>query len=258
MVLSAQAQTPASVPYTPTWQARHHLQWLTDNAGLTLTVSHWPLPAAAVQESLDKLRVDAQGDEKGDAQGHALGLRASRDFVLQELAAARSLGRMQVHLRSQSEAMNAYGENYTPGNSAQLSTSEGRSQLGDVSLAGRLGARLEVSPNSLQTQFSGVGTEGQNQLRLDGPLPCWAGRAGICRPSRARTGGALAGRAAWSTGTTTPLGWVLAFSGAVLRRQTVFGSAGWGHGIWMCLWPRRKTQGWCKTSQVSSCFLACV
>ena len=158
------AQTLASASYTPSWQARHHLQWLADNAGLTLTVSHWPLPAAAVQEALDKLRVDAQGDDKGGAQG----FNASRDFVLQELAAAKFQGRMQVHLRRQSEAMNAYGENYTPGNSVQLSTSEGRSQLGDVSVAGRLGGRLEVSPNSLQTQFSGVGTEGQNQLRLDG------------------------------------------------------------------------------------------
>jgi hypothetical protein len=173
MALSAQAQTPASAPYTPTWQARHHLQWLADNAGLTLTVSHWPLPAAAVQESLDKLQVDAQGDDKGDAQG----AKASRDFVLKELAAAKSQGRMQVHLRSQSEAMNAYGENYTPGNSAQLSTPEGRSQLGDVSVAGRLGARLEVSPNSLQMQFSGMGAEGQNQLRLDGASAVlgWAG-----------------------------------------------------------------------------------
>lgn len=158
------AQTLASASYTPSWQARHHLQWLADNAGLTLTVSHWPLPAAAVQEALDKLRVDAQGDDKGGAQG----FNASRDFVLQELAAAKFQGRMQVHLRRQSEAMNAYGENYTPGNSVQLSTSEGRSQLGDVSVAGRLGGRLEVSPNSLQTQFSGLGTEGQNQLRLDG------------------------------------------------------------------------------------------
>ncbi len=129
-----------------------------------LTVSHWPLPAAAVQEALDKL----QGAAHGDAQGDVQGLNASRDFVLQELAAARSLGRIQVHLRSESEGLNGYGENYTPGSSAQLLTSEGRSQWGEVTVAGRLGGRLEVSPNSLQTQFRGMGTEGRNQMRADG------------------------------------------------------------------------------------------
>ena len=99
--------------------------------------------------------------------------------------------------------------------------------------------------------------KGKTSCAWMGPLPCWGGRAGICRPFLARTGGALAGRAAWSTGTTILLGWALAFSGAVLRRQTVFGSAGWGHGTWMCLWPRRKTRGWCRTSRVVFCFLAC-
>ena len=29
---SAHAQTPASVSYSPTWQARHHMQWLADEA----------------------------------------------------------------------------------------------------------------------------------------------------------------------------------------------------------------------------------
>jgi hypothetical protein len=86
LVLGAQAQTPASVSYTPTWQARHHLQWLADNAGLPLTVSHWPLPAAAVQQALDQVVLPAQADAEV--------VKASRDFVLKELEALRSRGRI--------------------------------------------------------------------------------------------------------------------------------------------------------------------
>ena len=56
----AASDVPASVSYTPTWQARHHLQWLADHADLPLTVSQWPLPAAAVQQALDQVVLPAQ------------------------------------------------------------------------------------------------------------------------------------------------------------------------------------------------------
>ena len=152
-------QTRASVPYTPSWTARHHLQWLGDHAALPLTLSHWPLPAAAVRQALDRLADDAD-------------VQAARSFVIKELDVAQNHGRAQLHLRSESEGLNGFGENYTPGSSAQLSSPEWRSTLGDewgdVSVAGRLGVRAEASPNSLQSQFSGVGTEGEFQLRPDG------------------------------------------------------------------------------------------
>ena len=122
VVAHAQAQTSASVPYTPTWQARHHLQWLADHADLALTTSHWPLPAAAVEEALARLSPLA-------AQGHAQ-VQVARDFVLKELQAARAQGRIQLHLRSESEALNGYGENYTPGMAAQVTTAEGRHMVG--------------------------------------------------------------------------------------------------------------------------------
>ena len=158
MAFAAQAEMPASVSYTPTWQARHHLQLLADHAGLPLMVSHWPLPAAAVEQALDKLVLPEQGAES---------MKASRDFVRKELGAARGQGRLQLHLRADSEALNGYGENYTPGTSGQVWTPERRSVLGGVSVAGRLGMRVEASPNSLQSQFSGVGTEGRYQVRPD-------------------------------------------------------------------------------------------
>jgi len=158
----AQAQpahpSAASVPYTPSWTARHYLQWLGDHAGLPLTSSHWPLPAAAVRQALDRM---APAAAQADVQ-------TARDFVLKELDMAQNQGRAQVHLRSESEALNGYGENYTPGSSAQLNSAELRRSWGDVSVAGRLGARVEANPNSLQSQFSGMGTEGEFQARLDG------------------------------------------------------------------------------------------
>ena len=78
----AQAQTVASVPYTPSWPVRHHLQLLADHAGLALPLSHWPLPAAAVQEALAALppRLNAEG----------LDLEVSRQSVQRELDALRA------------------------------------------------------------------------------------------------------------------------------------------------------------------------
>ena len=76
---------------------------------------------------------------------------------------------MRLHLRSESEALGGYGDSYTPGTSASLVTAETRGGDADgVSFAGRLGGRLEHSPNSLQAQFSGWGTEGKQQVRPEG------------------------------------------------------------------------------------------
>lgn len=150
--------TGASVPYTPSWTARHYLQWLGDHAALPLTGSHWPLPAAAVRQALDQIAPTA-----ADAQ-----VQAARDHVLQELDMAQNHARGQLHLRSASEGLHGYGENYTPGSSAQLSSAELRHSGGAVSMAGRLGVRVEASPNSLQSQFSGAGKEGEFQTRPDG------------------------------------------------------------------------------------------
>jgi hypothetical protein len=147
------AQSGASAPYTPTWMARHHLQWLADNTGLELPTTQWPLPASAVEQSWQP-------------DGDVPGANAARDHVNNELQAVREHGRMQLHLRSQSEGLNGYGESYTPGISASMVTAELRAGDADgVSFAGRLGARLEAQPNSMQAQIGAWGQEGRTQFR---------------------------------------------------------------------------------------------
>src|SRR5450759_1234717 len=47
-----------SIPYMPTWQARHHLERLVDEAGLQITTTHWPLPSLAIQNALEDLPKD--------------------------------------------------------------------------------------------------------------------------------------------------------------------------------------------------------
>jgi hypothetical protein len=174
VVAHAQAQTqapsPASVPYTPTWQARHHLQWLADNAALPITVTHWPLPVAAVQQALGAMALPTQAH----AARHA---SDARDFVLQELASVQSRGHVQLQLRQRAEGLPGFDENYTPGSSVQLVTSEKRVDGGAVSLAGRLGVRLEESSNSLASNASGLGTDGRYQLRAEGSAAVlgWSG-----------------------------------------------------------------------------------
>lgn len=152
----ASAQSGASAPYTPTWVARHYVQWLADNTGLELPTTQWPLPAGAVEQSWQPA-------------ADVPGAQAARAFVKTELHSVREQGRMQLHLRSQSEGLNGYGENYTPGMSASLVTAEVRAGDAEgVSFAGRLGARLEAHPNSMQEQLSVFGKEGKTKFRPDG------------------------------------------------------------------------------------------
>lgn len=154
----AQAQTTASVPYSPSWQARHQLQLLVDHAGLVLPLTHWPLPAAAVQEALDALpsALDAPA------------LDAARQAVLRELSARSQQGALRVQLRNQAEGLTGFDENYSPGSSVQAVSEEKRVTSGALSLAGRLGVRVEQSPNSLQQQFGGSVSEARYPLRWEG------------------------------------------------------------------------------------------
>lgn len=164
---TAQAQSVASLSYSPTWQARHHLQLLADGADLPLTVSHWPLPADAVQRALDGLVLP----EPSGA------LAVSRDFVLRELAARREQGRVQWHVRSKSEGLTGFAESYTPGSSVEASSAEGRWAGDGLSVAGRLGARLEAQPNSMPAHLPGVETDSRSVLSPVGSeaVMAWSG-----------------------------------------------------------------------------------
>lgn len=158
----AQAQNQAlsaSVPYMPSWQARHQLQLLVDHADLALPMSHWPLPAAAVAQALRQLPANLP---TGDVD-----LASARALVLRELAQRQSQGQLRLHMRSRAEGAVGYGDNYTPGSSVQLVSEEKRVHSGDWSVAGRLGVRAEDSANSLNTPASGWGTEGRYQARLE-------------------------------------------------------------------------------------------
>jgi len=159
---ASQAQLVASVPYTPSWAVRHHLQWLIDHAGLQLTGSHWPLPLAAVEQALSDLRLDDADPSIDRTQ-----ITGVMDVVKRELAQRHGESTLSVHVRNRSEGLTGFAENYTPGSSLMVSSREWRAGSQDVSAALTLGLRLEESPNSLQTRFSGIGTEGRYQLRLD-------------------------------------------------------------------------------------------
>lgn len=148
-------KTQASVPYTPSWQARHYLQLLADDAGLPLTTSHWPLPAAAVQDALNA--VQPANAEQAQALAY---LQRALEQHLQTVQTS-------FQLRNRAEGAGGFGQNHTPGSSFSLASDQAQWTGESVSFAGRIGLKLEQSPNSLQTEFSGLGKEGQVQLRPD-------------------------------------------------------------------------------------------
>lgn len=144
-----------SVPYMPSWQARHYLEQLADEAGLQITTTHWPLPAAAVQDALDDLPADLSPT-----------LAESKRYVSAEIRQQLDRGSVTAQLRNRAEAPVGYGENYTPGSSLRLSSAAGEFVSGN--LAAKIGLRVEENPDSLQTVFkSGLGKESRNQLKLD-------------------------------------------------------------------------------------------
>ncbi len=53
--IQAQSASQAFAPYTPTWVARHYLQWLVDQQSLPVLTTQWPLPSGAVVQSLSGL-----------------------------------------------------------------------------------------------------------------------------------------------------------------------------------------------------------
>jgi len=153
--------------HTPNWQTRHQLQLLVDQAGLALPLTHWPLPSAAVSQALAGLPSELPAPE----------LEAARSAVLRDLQQRQQQGRVQLQLRGRAEGLTGFGENYTPGSSVQAVSSEKRLDAGKVTLAGRLGVRLEDTSDALAANPSGMGTEGRYQARLEGSAAVlgWAG-----------------------------------------------------------------------------------
>jgi len=145
-----------SIPYMPTWQARHHLQRLVDEAGLKITTTHWPLPSLAIQNALEDLPKDLSPS-----------LVESKEFITKELRELHWQGEAEAQFRNRSEAPVGFGENYTPGSSIKLTSAATEFGPNDLPIAARIGIRIEENPNSLQTTFTGWGKEGRIQAKLD-------------------------------------------------------------------------------------------
>ncbi len=160
-VTMSHAASPASTPFTPNWQQRHQLQLLVDHAGLALPMTHWPLPAAVVEDALMRLPNSAPQQGSVDA-------RPIRQKLLSDLK-QHLQGQSRVQIRQEAEAPAGFDDNYTPGSSLHLISPEGNGQTdGGFAYAYRLGVKLEQSSNSLSRGTSTWGTDGQHQARLDG------------------------------------------------------------------------------------------
>jgi Capsule assembly protein Wzi len=156
-----QAATSASTPFMPTWQQRHALQRLVDEAGLALPMTHWPLPTGVVQDALEQLPVQSWGAQ------HPEWAQLQR-VLLADLR--RHVGASAImDLRNNSEAPVGFGDNETPGSSLKVLSPEGNGQTsGGVSYAYRLGLKVAPSSNSINPGPGLWGPDGQNQARPEG------------------------------------------------------------------------------------------
>jgi len=92
----------------PSWMARHSLARLSDEAGLSLPLSQWPLPSAAVRSALNALPTDLPET-----------LARARDDVLADLDQAdRPL--LTVRAKTRREAPVGFDDDYVPGSSLTL------------------------------------------------------------------------------------------------------------------------------------------
>lgn len=140
---AAAAQTPASVSYSPNWLARHQLQLLVDHAGLALTTSHWPLPVSAVSQALQALP-DPLPEHMG------IDLQAAKQALWRDVTQSSQQSAAQLQLRQRAEGLTGFGEDHTPGSSAQWVSAQHSHRVGEVSMAARLGLRLAQDGNSVR------------------------------------------------------------------------------------------------------------
>ena len=122
----------ASVPWMPSFMARHAIEVLVDDGGLQLTVSQWPLPRAAVQQALDAL-----------PPGLPPALADARELVQAELR-AQGEGLAALTVRGRTDAISGFGDDATPGSSLLLRTGE----LDGPHLAMQVGGRLDPVSDS--------------------------------------------------------------------------------------------------------------
>ena len=144
------AVSGASAPYTPTWVARHYLQWLVDQHDLPVLTTQWPLPASAVAQTLSTL-----------SSASAAADSTARMVVQNELSLVQDKGILKLQSRNHAEALVGFSDNYANGSSVSLKTAVWRAGSVDgVSFAGRLGVRAESNASAIpeQSNFSPEGS----------------------------------------------------------------------------------------------------
>jgi hypothetical protein len=148
----AQSVAPlgASAPFTPTWVARHYLQWLADQQSLPVLTTQWPLPSGALAQSLSGMSSTSAGANS-----------AALAFVQNELTLVQGKGSLQLQTRNHAQALVGFSENYSNGSNASLRSAEWLAGQADgVSFAGRLGIRAESNASAIpdHSNFSPEGS----------------------------------------------------------------------------------------------------
>lgn len=128
LAASLQLRAEPSLPWTPSPAARHALALLVDDAGLDLTLSHWPLPASAVQRALDALPAQL-----------SMALEAARSQVAHELGRHRS-GVVSATLRGRDAALVGFGDIPVPGPSLAMRSPAAAAD----GVVARFGARVQA------------------------------------------------------------------------------------------------------------------
>lgn len=151
LMLAAAARTAAqpSLHWSPSALVRHDVQLLVDDAGMSLTVTQWPLPANAVRNALDSLPAELPAP-----------LELARARVRAALDAAAG-GQLKAAARTGEYTPSGYGDEASAGSSVAVRSSQWRTGA----FAGQIGARLDVSQDGdpehtrLRLDESGLGTE---------------------------------------------------------------------------------------------------
>ena len=155
----AQGLALSAIGYMPSTAARHALALLADEAQLELVITHWPQPANAVGDALERL---------GTKSDKPLipGLQQALALVQAELAQTQR-GSVRATLRHSAESFVGFGDDYTPGSSVQFESPVwwAGSEEG-LRVTGRIAARMEENANPVISHASGLGANSQVQARL--------------------------------------------------------------------------------------------
>ena len=162
----AVAAAPPSVPWTPGTASRSALELLVDRAGLDLPVMQWPLPRSAVIDALDALPADLPE-----------ALARARDVVRADLRRQES-ALLDVTARPRADTLAGYGDDATPGSSAELRTGIQQSthyalqaggRVETMSTPGRPGAELRLDDSAAVVGGFGVQLQAWSHRSWWGP-----------------------------------------------------------------------------------------